>query len=115
MVRPTAVPAKRRRSRLDTLEVITDRHVVVALTAYNDEESIADAVVDCRNHPLVERVIVVDNNSRDKTADAARAACAIVVTEKQPGYGRCVYRCFQEALAQSGRGLIALCDDDRKA
>jgi glycosyltransferase involved in cell wall biosynthesis len=115
MVRPTALPGKRRRSRLDTLEVITDRHVVVALTAYNDEESIADAVVDCRNHPLVERVIVVDNNSRDKTADAARAACAIVVTEKQPGYGRCVYRCFQEALAQSGRGLIALCDDDRKA
>jgi glycosyltransferase involved in cell wall biosynthesis len=55
---------------------------------------------------------VVDNNSRDKTADAARAAGAIVVTEKQPGYGRCVYRCFQEALAQSGCDLIALCEGD---
>ena len=106
------LPGKRRRSRLDTLELITDRHVVVALTAYNDEESIADAVADFRNHPLVERVIVVDNNSRDKTADAARAAGAIVVNEKRHGYGRCVYRCFQEALAQSGRDLIALCEGD---
>ena len=106
------LPGKRRRSRLDTLELITDRHVVVALTAYNDEESIADAVADFRNHPLVERVIVVDNNSRDKTADAARAAGAIVVNEKRQGYGRCVYRCFQEALAQSGRDLIALCEGD---
>ncbi len=106
------LPGKRRRSRLDKLELITDRHLVVALTAYNDEESIADAVADFRNHPLVERVIVVDNNSRDKTADAARAAGAIVVTENQQGYGRCVYRCFQEALAQSGRDLIALCEGD---
>jgi len=106
------LPGKRRRSRLDTLEAVTDRRVVVALTAYNDEESIADAVADFRDHPLVERVIVVDNNSGDKTADAARAAGAIVVTETQPGYGRCVYRCFQEALAQSGRDLIALCEGD---
>jgi glycosyltransferase involved in cell wall biosynthesis len=106
------LPGKRRRSRLDTLEPVTDRHVVVALTAYNDEESIADAVVDFRNHPIVEPVIVVDNNSRDKTADAARAAGAIVVTEKQPGYGRCVYRCLQETLAQSSRDLIVLCEGD---
>lgn len=105
-------PGKRRRSRSDVLESIDDRHVVVALTAYNDEESIGQAVADFRDHPLVKRVIVVDNNSRDKTADVARAAGAVVFVEMKPGYGNCVYRCFQEALAED-RELIVLCEGDR--
>jgi hypothetical protein len=85
-------PRKRKRSRSQTLEPVADRHVVVALTAYNDEESIGPAVADFSNHPMVKRVIVVDNNSRDKTADFARAAGAVVVREMKPGYGNCVYR-----------------------
>ncbi|MEQ1832815.1 MAG: glycosyltransferase family 2 protein [Candidatus Eisenbacteria bacterium] len=36
----------------------------------------------------VRRVVVVDNGSRDGTADVARAAGAEVVTEPVPGYGR---------------------------
>jgi Glycosyl transferase family 2 len=106
------LPGKRRRSRVQTLEPVFDRHVVVALTAYNDEQSIADAVADFRNHPLVKRIIVVENNSSDNTADNARAAGAIVVTETRPGYGSCVYRCFQEALAYGGQELIVLCEGD---
>jgi glycosyltransferase involved in cell wall biosynthesis len=94
------------------LAAITDLRLVVALTAYNDEESIADAVVDFLNHPLVECVIVVDNNSSDNTADAARAAGAIVVTEMKPGYGWCVYRCYQEALAANSHELIVLSEGD---
>jgi hypothetical protein len=35
----------------------------VALTAYEDEASIVDAVRDFRSHPLVEEVIVVGNSS----------------------------------------------------
>jgi glycosyltransferase involved in cell wall biosynthesis len=60
----------------------------------------------------VSQVIVVDNNSRDGTAAAARAAGAVVVVETRPGYGRCVYRCFQEALARSDSQLIVLCEGD---
>jgi len=33
-------------------------------------------------------VVVVDNGSRDRTADVARAAGAVVVREQRPGYGR---------------------------
>jgi hypothetical protein len=105
-------PEKRRRSRRRVLEPVGDRRVVVALTAYNDELSIADAVSDFRAHPFVEQVIVVDNNSRDRTSERALAAGACVVLETQPGYGRCVYRCYQEALAQSSAELILLCEGD---
>jgi len=105
-------PAKRRRSRVGALAPIRDRRVVVALTAYNDAESIAGAVEDFIGHPAVQSVIVVDNNSRDNTADRARHAGASVVTETKPGYGRCVYRCFEEALAVEEVELIVLCEGD---
>jgi glycosyltransferase involved in cell wall biosynthesis len=105
-------PAKRRRSRAAELKPVPDPRVVVALTAYNDEKSIGGAVEDFLKHPAVRSVIVVDNNSRDLTAETARQAGAYVVTEKRPGYGRCVYRGFQEALAQSSTELIVLCEGD---
>lgn len=104
-------PAKRRESRRRILAPVLDRHVVVALTAYNDEKSIGLAVADFVSHPLVKRVIVVDNNSRDRTSEAAMEAGARVVVEKEPGYGRCVYRCFKEALSEDGE-LIVLCEGD---
>jgi hypothetical protein len=106
------LPGKRRRSRLGALPPVSDRQVVAVLTAYNDEQSIASAVQDFRNQPAVRRVIVVDNHSRDNTAEVARRAGAHVVTEDQPGYGRCVYRCFQEALAEDNGELIVLCEGD---
>src|SRR6266404_1671 len=106
------LPGKRRRARYAILEPVRDRHVVVALTAYNDETSIGDAVADFRDHPLVTSVIVVENNSLDNTANVAREAGAIVVTEAKPGYGNCVYRCFQEALLE-GQELIILAEGDR--
>jgi hypothetical protein len=85
--------------------------LVVVLTAYNDEESIGAAVTDFLAEPHVSRVIVVENNSRDRTAERAREAGAEVVTEKLPGYGRCVYRCFTEALKHDC-DLILLCEGD---
>lgn len=105
------LPAKRRESRRKTLSPVLDRHVVVALTAYNDEMSIGLAVRDFLSHPLVTRVIVVDNNSRDRTSEAAAEAGARVVVEKESGYGPCVYRCLEEALSENGE-LIVLCEGD---
>jgi len=93
-------------------DAVADHGLVVALTAYDDEASIADAVVDFRGHPAVREVIVVDNNSRDQTMDRATEAGATAVAEPRQGYGRCVYRCFQEALTRDSE-LIALCEGDR--
>src|SRR5438270_10129720 len=47
------LPRKRRFSRAGSLAPISDRQVIVALTAYNDAESIAEAVTDFREDPLV--------------------------------------------------------------
>ena len=90
------------------------RKVTVALTAYNDEDSIADAVKDFLSHPLVERVIVVSNNSRDGTFERAEAAGAITVNEHAPGYGRCVYRCLERGRSlRRHRAHVVLCEGDR--
>lgn len=105
------LPKKRRLARQLPTVPVNSRRVVVALTAYNDESSIAEAVEDFRKHPLVDHVIVVDNNSKDATSEKARKAGAEVILETQPGYGRCVYRCYKEAL-RSSHDLIVLCEGD---
>jgi glycosyltransferase involved in cell wall biosynthesis len=84
----------------------------VALTAYNDEESIAPAVEDFLSYPLVKRVIVVSNNSKDRTFERAQEAGAIVFNETKPGYGQCVYRCLSEAAAYDDTECVVLCEGD---
>ena len=91
---------------------VTDRRVAVALTAYNDESSIGEAVRDFRSSPFVRSVIVVSNASTDGTMRVAAEAGAITVNEPRQGYGSCVYRCFAEALARSDSNLIVLCEGD---
>ncbi|WP_420382994.1 glycosyltransferase [Novosphingobium sp.] len=89
-----------------------NRRVTVALTAYNDEGSIADAVRDFLAHSLVNRVIVVSNNSTDATFERASAAGAVTINELAPGYGRCVFRCLSEAIRYDDTDLIVLCEGD---
>lgn len=91
---------------------IGDNRLIVALTAYNDEASIWDTVRDFKTHPLVDEVIVVSNNSGDNTLERARKAGATAVNEPQQGYGRCVHRCFREAIERSNE-LVVLCEGDR--
>lgn len=104
------------RKRSPRLEVrhhpVSNGPLTVVLTAYNDEESIGDAVRDFRSHPRVSEVIVVSNNSGDRTVQRAELAGATVVNEPQQGYGHCVFRCLQEALTRESE-LIVLCEGDR--
>ncbi|MFN0024812.1 MAG: glycosyltransferase family 2 protein [Parvularculaceae bacterium] len=93
-------------------DLMRNAEVTVALTAYNDEESIGPAVRDFLAHPRVKRVIVVSNNSVDRTVNRAQAAGAIVINEDKPGYGACVYRCYAEALRFADAELIVLCEGD---
>jgi glycosyltransferase involved in cell wall biosynthesis len=71
--------------------------VTIVFPAYNEEEGIAAAVRDFRAVPEVDAVLVVDNNSRDRTAELARAAGADVVSETRQGYGAALIRGLREA------------------
>ncbi len=86
--------------------------ISVALTAYNDELSIADSVKDFLKQPNVKRVIVVSNNSTDGTMEKAEQAGAIVLNESQQGYGACVYRALTEACQYEDSELVLLCEGD---
>lgn len=89
-----------------------NRSLTVVLTAYNDERSIAGAVRDFIVHPLVRRVIVISNNSRDRTMELAEQAGAIVFNEPRQGYGACVHRALREALKFEDTELTVLCEGD---
>lgn len=104
------LPMKREKSQRRTYRLLPTERVAVALTAYNDEASIGDAVRDFLGHPQVERVIVVSNNSQDRNFAFARAADAIAINEERGGYGHCVLRCLQEALRYPDAELSLLCE-----
>jgi hypothetical protein len=106
-------PFKRRSSRCPERKDLPFNGFTVTLTAYNEEDAILEVVKDFQSHPLVRRVIVVSNNSRDRTEERAREGGAIVVNETWPGYGPCVYRCFEEALRYDDTTHVVLCEGDR--
>jgi glycosyltransferase involved in cell wall biosynthesis len=80
----------------------------VVLPAYNEEPNIARAVEGFRALGIVDEIVVVDNNSRDRTAELARAAGARVVNEARQGYGFALRR----GLAEATGDLVALCEPD---
>jgi hypothetical protein len=90
----------------------TNRLLTVTLTAYNDERSIGDAIKDFRAHPLVKRVIVITNNSTDRTMEIAEQSGALVFNETRQGYGACVHRALREALKFEDTELTLLCEGD---
>ncbi|MEM6415994.1 MAG: glycosyltransferase family 2 protein [Pseudomonadota bacterium] len=104
---------RKRAPRVYRDDPIDKEMVTVVLTAYNDEDSIGDAVRDFSSHPKVSDVIVVSNNSTDRTFEIAESAGAMTFNEPTQGYGACVYRCFREALSRTENELIVLCEGDR--
>jgi glycosyltransferase involved in cell wall biosynthesis len=61
--------------------------VSVIIAALNEEAAIGN-VIRAVPKDLVDEIVVVDNGSKDRTAEVARAAGARVVKEPIPGYGR---------------------------
>ena len=82
--------------------------ISVVLPAYNEELNIKQAIEDLSLDGLVDEILVVDNNSRDRTIEQARMTRARVVQEPAQGYGHALRRGMREATGE----LVILAEPD---
>lgn len=73
--------------------------VAVILPCYNEEAAIGQTVAAFRAALPGAAIYVYDNNSRDRTVEVARAAGAIVRSERMQGKGNVVRRMFADVDA----------------
>ena len=77
----------------------TTARIAVLIPCYNEEAAIAKVVNDFKMTLPNADVYVYDNNSKDKTAEVAHAAGAIVRTELRRGKGNVIRRMFADIEA----------------
>ena len=69
-----------------------NKTVSVIFPAYNEENYIRAAVEDFFSNGVVDEIVVVNNNSKDRTDAEARQTTARVVLETKQGYGNALQR-----------------------
>ncbi len=84
--------------------------VKVIIPAFNEEKSIAKVINDIPRN-IISEVIVVNNNSTDKTEKAAKDAGATVLAEEFQGYGASCLRGI-EHIKKSACDVIVFLDGD---
>ncbi len=82
-----------------TAKTISSPRVAVVLPCYNEEAAIGRTVADFRAALPDAVIYVYDNNSRDRTVEVAKAAGAIVRSERGQGKGHVVRRMFADVDA----------------
>ncbi len=82
---------------------------VTAVIPALDEEGAIGATVARLDRGLIHEVIVVDNGSRDRTAERAREAGARVVFERRRGYGSA---CLAGVRAAASSDILVFLDGD---
>jgi glycosyltransferase involved in cell wall biosynthesis len=82
--------------------------VAVLVPCFNEEAAIGAVVADFRKALPQAQIFVYDNNSRDRTAEIARAAGAEVRSERRQGKGHVVRRMFADVDAD----IYVLVDGD---
>ena len=80
----------------DTGQGMTEPRIAVLLPCYNEAAAIAQTVAGFRAALPGATIYVYDNNSADRTVEVARAAGAVVRTERIQGKGAVVRRMFAD-------------------
>lgn len=87
------------------------KKVIVVMPAYNAEKTLERTYRDIPKE-VVDEVIVVDDDSRDKTVEAAkRLNLPVFVHAKNLGYGGNQKTCYQEALKR-GADIVVMIHPD---
>jgi len=90
------------------------KRVAVIFPAYNEERGIVAGIEDffaAGDGTLVDEIVAVDNNSRDRTAELIRSTRARYVLERKQGYGNALRRGMAEAAA-AGADVLILAEPD---
>ncbi len=74
-----------------------NKKVSVVFPAYNEEENIVNAIEDFFSSSYVDEIVVVDNNSTDRTAELVKATKARLVKETNQGLGYAIQKGLREA------------------
>ena len=77
----------------------SDMRIAVLVPCYNEELTVGEVVSAFRAELPDARIYVFDNNSTDRTAETARAAGAIVLSEPRQGKGYVVQSMFRRVDA----------------
>ncbi|OGW14252.1 MAG: glycosyl transferase family 2 [Nitrospinae bacterium RIFCSPLOWO2_12_FULL_45_22] len=80
--------------------------ITIVIPCLNEEEGIKKVLAEVP--PLVDEVIVVDNNSTDRTGQVAQEMQAKVIFEQERGYGRA----YKTGLFQAQGDIILTLDGD---
>jgi len=82
------------------------KKISIVIPCYNEEESIVPTIKKVPS--VVDEIIVVDNNSTDRTSKLAKSAGARVILETNKGYGYALRRGIKEATGE----IVVTADGD---
>jgi len=82
---------------------------LACIPAYNEESYIQDVIK--KSIPHVDKVVVCDDGSTDNTAKLAKDAGAIVISQKNQGYGAAISTLFDYARKENAQIMITLDGD----
>lgn len=82
---------------------------LACIPAYNEEKYIQDVIK--KSLPHVDKVIVCDDGSTDNTAKIAKEAGAVVISQKNQGYGAAIITLFDYARKENAQIMITLDGD----
>ena len=90
-----------------------DKRVVVVMPAYNAARTLPRTVAEVREQGIVDRIILVDDQSRDNTVEVARQLGGIEVHthEQNKGYGGNQKTCYRLAL-EAGADIVIMIHPD---
>jgi glycosyltransferase involved in cell wall biosynthesis len=82
--------------------------VSLIIPAYNEEATVGAVVDDFKSQRELDEIVIVDNNSKDRTGDLAREHGARVILETKQGYGNAL----RAGMDQAEGDILVLCEAD---
>jgi glycosyltransferase involved in cell wall biosynthesis len=101
----------RRLFPLSVCHMLNEKKIVVVMPAYNAEATLRKTYAEIRRD-VVDEIILVDDESRDRTAEVARSlGVKTFVHSKNRGYGGNQKTCYREAL-RLGADIVVMVHPD---